>query len=116
MLKLCFLVDAISVARTHTHSSVHLANFLAQGQNHITALSRAFYFIFVGMIAFFINLALVEIGESFPPLCVYGFNINSQSVLIFVRDGLLSKSTKITFLEVEGGEILGMGQNILVQF
>ena len=55
-------------------------------------MSRAFYFIFVGLIAFFINLALVEIEEDFPPLCVYGFNVNSRSVLIFVRDGLLSKS------------------------
>ena len=72
---------------THTHTYCTF-----QGQNHITAQSRAFYLIFVGMIAFFINLALVEIGEDFPPLCVYGFNVNSRSVLVFVKDGLLSKS------------------------
>ena len=69
--------------------------FILQGQNHITALSRAFYFIFVGLIAFLINLALVEIGEDFPSLCVYGFNVNSRSVLIFVKDGLLSKTMKV---------------------
>ena len=44
------------------------------------------------MIAFFIDLALVHIGDDFSPLCAYGFNVNSRSVLVFVKDGLLSKS------------------------
>ena len=52
------------------------------------------------MIAFFINLALVEIGEEFDPLCVYGFNVNSRSVLIFVRNGLLSKKNKCSVFEL----------------
>lgn len=63
---------------------------LLQGQNRITAGSRAFYFILVGIIALCINTALLEI-DHFSPLCVYGFNVNNRSVLVFVRDGLFSE-------------------------
>ena len=61
-----------------------------QGQNHITAMSRAIYFIVVGVIALCIDAALRHI-DMFEPLRVYGFDVNSRVVLTFVRDGLLSK-------------------------
>jgi len=59
-----------------------------QGQNRTTAFSRGFYFVLVGMLAFFINIA-VENGPQ-DPLNVYHFNLSSHDILLFVRDGLLS--------------------------
>ncbi len=61
-----------------------------QGQNHITALSRAVYFLLAGVLALCIDAALRNI-DTFPVLLVYEFNVNSQVVLMFVRDALLSK-------------------------
>ena len=43
----------------------------------------------VGMLAFLINIA-VENGPQ-DPLNVYHFNLSSHDILLFVRDGLLSK-------------------------
>ena len=66
-----------------------LSHLLFQGLNHTTALSRAIYFILVGTLALIINAALENL--QFDSLCVYGFDINSRNVLVFVRDGLLSE-------------------------
>ena len=74
-----------------SHSLLTLPPSALQGQNHITAASRAFYFVLLGFMALCIDLAL-EHMEVFSPLCVYGFNVNSRSILVFVRDGLLSMS------------------------
>ena len=68
------------------HSSIPPSS---QGQNHITALSRAVYFILVGSLALVLTAFLDRGG--FSPLLVYGFNINSESVLMFVRNGFLSE-------------------------
>ena len=57
----------------------------------MTAFSRGFYFILVGMVAFLIDVAL-ENGPQ-DPLTVYRFNLSSPQILIFVRDGLLSKQS-----------------------
>lgn len=64
--------------------------YCTQGQNHITAMSRAIYFIVVGVIALCIDAALRHI-DTFNPLRVYEFDVNSRVVLTFVRDGLLSE-------------------------
>ena len=54
----------------------------------MTAFSRGFYFILVGMVAFVIDIA-IENGPQ-DPLNVYHFNLSSPQILTFVRDGLLS--------------------------
>lgn len=59
-----------------------------QGQNRMTAFSRGFYFIVVGMVAFLIDVA-IENGPQ-DPLYVYHFNLSSPQILTFIRDGLLS--------------------------
>ncbi len=61
-----------------------------QGQNNIMALGRAIFLLVCGAIALSIEGALTHV-DNFSPLFVYGFDINSRSVLMFVRDGLLSE-------------------------
>ena len=41
---------------------------------------------FVGSLGLMLDGAVNT--EVFSPLCVYGFDINNKSVLMFVRDGL----------------------------
>lgn len=57
------------------------------GQNRINAMSRAIYFIFIGVLGLILDAA-INSNDDFSPLCVYGFNLNSRSVLLFVRNGL----------------------------
>ena len=74
---------------THTNTHTHTYTHTHQGQNHITALSRAVYFIVVGTLALIINAALENL--EFAPLCLYGLDINNRDVLATVRDALLSE-------------------------
>ena len=53
-------------------------------------MSRAIYFIFIGVLGLILDAA-ININDDFSPLCVYGFNLNSRSVLLFVRNGLFSE-------------------------
>ena len=53
-------------------------------------MSRAIYFIFIGVLGLILDAA-ININDDFSPLCVYGFNLNSRSVLVFVRNGLFSE-------------------------
>ena len=55
------------------------------------ALGRAIFLIVCGLLALCIELADTQMGGNFAPLCVYGFDINSRTVLLFVRNGLLSE-------------------------
>ena len=53
-------------------------------------MSRAVYFIAVGSLGLLLD-GILRHNDNFSPFCVYGFNLNSQPVLFFVRDGLFSK-------------------------
>ena len=54
----------------------------------MAAVSRSVYIIFLGSLALILNAAL---KTDLSVLCVYGYNIDSRAVLMFVRNGLLSE-------------------------
>ncbi|XP_019858793.1 PREDICTED: pecanex-like protein 1 isoform X1 [Amphimedon queenslandica] len=57
------------------------------GQNRINAMGRAFYFIFVGILALLFDVILRNTG-SYTPACIYHFNYNNPELITFIRDGL----------------------------
>ena len=54
----------------------------------MAAVSRSVYIIFLGSLALILDAAL---KTDLSALCVYGYNVNSYAVLMFVRNGLLSE-------------------------